>query len=284
MKILKEPLLHFLLLGIGLFVLFELTASYQDQSEKLIGVDRPALLEYMQYRSRSFDGRFEQVLDRMPEEEKTRLINEYVRQESLYREALAMGMDANDFIIKQRLIQKMEYLARGFDVPQLDEAGLREYYDENIDNYYVDPTITFTHVFVSVDKHSTPEEARTEAVSRLETLRQDQVGFADAIGFGDRFPFHKNYVDRPENFVASHFGTGFAAEAFSLEPGSWHGPVESAYGFHLVLVSRRVEGSHAPIEEVMEQVRYDAQQDLAQSRTDEALDRIVDGYEVVIEL
>ena len=130
-KALRDPLLHFLAAGLALFVLFEVVSpDGAGLGEGVIVVDRDALLTYVQYRSKVFEPRLAaEKLAALSPEELERTIDEYVREEALHREALALGMDANDYIIKRRLIQKVEFLAQGFAAASIElaEADLEAY-------------------------------------------------------------------------------------------------------------------------------------------------------------
>lgn len=283
MTLLKQPLLHFLLLGALLFVLFELTAGRTDENNRTVVVDRERLLEFMQFRSKAFDEqRFNQILDSMPDERKRQLIDDYIREEVLYREALALGLEANDYIIRQRLVQKVEYLARGYETPR--DVDVQAYYEENLSRYLVPASTTFTHVFVSYDNHESREQARQVLAGLRQELLSKNVGFAEALSFGERFPFHKNYVERTPEFVASHFGQAFADQVFSLPLNAWSEPIESAYGLHLVLISSRSEERAAPFEEVAQNVQFDAEQAAVRDQMETAIDEIADRYEIIIEL
>ncbi|MBL6691126.1 MAG: peptidyl-prolyl cis-trans isomerase [Pseudomonadales bacterium] len=283
MSLFKQPLLHFLVLGALLFVVFEMTAGSGAESDTTIVVDRDRLLEFMQFRSKAFDAeRFDYILENMPDDRRQELINEYVREETLYREALALGLDANDYIIRQRLVQKVEYLARGFDTPsEVDEAA---FYQENRDRYLVPASATFTHVFVSFDNHPTRDAAREVASALYKELIAKAVTFSGALSYGERFAFHKNYVDRSQEFIASHFGQAFADELFTLPLQVWSPPVESAYGLHLVMISKRSEARTAEFDEVAQNVRFDAEQAAMRERTEEAIREITGRYDVVVKL
>ena len=279
MLILKQPLLHFLLLGGLLFLIFEFTARYDD--DDTIVVDRAGLMTFMQFRSRAFDAsRSGTLLDDMPPEGRQRLIDDFVREEVLYREALALGLDANDYIIRRRLVQKVEYLARGFETPT--DIDPEAFYQENPDLYIVPASVTFTHVFVSYDNHPTQERAQRVAEALRRELVEKNVSFAGALTHGERFAFHKNYVDRSQEFVASHFGTAFSERLFALPVEQWAGPVESAYGLHLVLIRQRSVERAANFAEVAQDVRYDAEQAAIKEQTEQAIRKILDRYEVVV--
>jgi hypothetical protein len=276
---------HFLAIGLGLFVLFDLVAPEDaGLDEKTIVVDRPALLTFIQFRSKAFNPEAAAArLDALSDSELERLVNDYVREEALHREALALGMDQNDYVIKQRLIQSLQFITNGFVSAAVDvsDEDITEYYEANRDDYYVDPYITFTHVYFSSDRHGR-EQARQLAEAKLAELNSEQVPFSESMRHGDRFLYNVNYVERTEDFVGSHFGRPMAAELFALEADNsrWHGPFESAYGFHLVMVTRRTEGVYPPLEEIADSVREDALRIKLDEQNERAVQAIVDTYDI----
>jgi hypothetical protein len=276
---------HFLLLGLGLFVLFNLVASDEAAYDsKVINVDRDALLTFVQYRSRAFQPQAAAArLDGMSEEELERLIADYVREEALHREAKALGVDKNDYIIKRRMIQSIEFITDGFVTAAVDvsDDDIAAHYEANREDYYISPFVTFTHVFFDGERHSR-DEALALATAKLAELNRQQVPFSAAPGHGDRFPFFLNYVERDPQFVASHFGVPMAEEVFALESSdsTWHGPFESEYGMHLVLLTRKAEGRYPELAEIEAVVRDDAERDAIAALKDKAIQAIVDTYEV----
>jgi hypothetical protein len=284
-SILKDPLVHFLLLGLGLFVLFELVASDESSYDsKVINIDRDALLTFVQYRSRAFEPQIAAArLDAMAAEELDMLIADYVREEALHREALALGMDKNDYIIKRRMIQSIEFITNGFVTAavEVSDEDIQSYYAANREDYYVAPFVTFTHVFFDAEGRGR-DQARALAMDKLTELNALAVPFSDAPRHGDRFPYFVNYVEREPEFVASHVGVAMAESVFALEPGetAWHGPFESEYGFHLVLLTRNIEGRYPELAEVADRVRGDAEREAIKEQQDKAIQAIVDTYEV----
>jgi hypothetical protein len=284
-KLLKEPLLHFLLLGAGLFVLFDFVAS-EDAAydENVIVVDRNTLLTFVQFRARAFEpGAAAAYLDKLQGDDLERLINDYVREEALHRQAVALGVDENDYVIKRRMIQSIEFITNGFVTAalNLDDEAIEAYFESNIEDYYIAPYVTYTHVFFEKDERGA-DAALALAEAKLAELNAAKVAFAEAPGHGDRFPYFLNYVERDPEFVASHFGPRMAEEIFALEPdaASWRGPLESPYGYHLVLLTRKVEGRYPDLDEVRERVRSDAEQAEIDTMQDKAIQAIVDTYEV----
>jgi hypothetical protein len=284
-KLLREPLLHFLAIGVGLFILFDLVAPEDSNLDnKTIVVDRGALLTFLQFRSKAFNPEVAASrLDALGDAELQRLIADYVREEALHREALALGMDQNDYVIKQRLIQSLQFITNGFVSAAVDVSNeeIADYYEAHRDDYYVDPYATFTHVYFSSDRHGR-EQARELAEAKLAELNDTKVPFTGSMQHGDRFLYNVNYVERTEDFVGSHFGRPMAAAVFELEPDdeTWYGPLESAYGYHLVMVTRRTEGRYPPLEEIEDTVREDALRIKLDEQNDRAVQAIVDTYEV----
>ena len=285
MKLLRDPLVHFLAIGLGLFVLFDLVASDEAAYDsKVINVDREALMTFVQYRMRAFEPKAAAArLDNMPEDELERLINDYVREEALYREAKGLGMDKNDYIIKRRMIQSIEFITDGFVTAAVEvtDADVVEHYEANREDYYISPFVTFTHVFIDGERHSR-DNAYALANAKLEELNRDQVQFSDAPRHGDRFPFFVNYVERDPQFVASHFGPNMTRAVFELEPSTlaWLGPYESEYGLHLVMLAKKAEGRYPELDEVEDSVRNSAEREKIAAQKSKAIQAIVDTYEV----
>ena len=284
-RLLRDPLVHFLAIGIGLFVLFDMLASDEVvYDSKVIDVDREALLTFVQYRKRAFEPRAAaERLDNMPADEFERLIADYVREEALHREARALGMDQNDYVIKRRMIQSIEFITDGFVTAAVEvtDADVAAHFEANREDYYISPFVTFTHVFIDGERHSR-EDAYTLANAKLEELNEGRVPFSEAPGHGDRFPFFVNYVERDPQFVASHFGTAMTREVFELEPSTstWHGPYASEYGLHLVMLAKKADGRFPELDEVEDSVRDNAEREKIAAQKSKAMQAIVDTYEV----
>ncbi len=286
-KFFNDPLFHFVGLGFLLFVLFDLIGPTQSpELDREIRVDQEALLTFIQYRSRNFDRDTAQArLASLDATALDQLVKEFVREEVLYREGLSLGLDSDDYVIRRRLIQKVEFLAEGFASASasLSDDDLATYFEEHKRDYYVSPSITFTHVFFDRAKHGQATDIL--AGEMLAQLNAEQVPFAGAPGRGDRFPFHLNYVERTPEFVASHFGREMAEAVLALPVDDmWKGIFTSAYGAHLVLVAARVEGRDATLDEVRSRVRDDAMRDLMGRDMEAAIARIAEGYDIEIDL
>lgn len=282
---LREPLVHFLVAGLGLFVLFELVSGDPDDFDsRVIDVNRATLLTFVQFRMKSFEPSVAaETLDSLSSEEFERLVDDYIREEALHREALALGLDKNDYIIKRRMIQSIEFITDGFISASVEVSDdeLQQFFETNRDDYFIPAYITFTHVFFST-KNRQSETAKQMAQEKLAELQLGRVPFSAAPQHGERFPYFVNYVERGYGFVSSHFGSGMADAVFSLEADeeAWHGPFESDHGFHLVKVTRNVKGRHPEQADVLAQVRADAKRATIARMREAAIKTIIDSYEI----
>ncbi len=287
-KLLKEPLVHFLAAGIALFVLFGVVNRDAPEGDSnVIIVDHDALLDFVQYRIKAFNPDLaEKKLSGLSDEELDRLVGDYVREEVLHREALALGLDEDDYVIRRRLVQKLEFITEGFAESSVekDPAAVQRYFEVHQEDYYVEPYVTFTHVFFETEDRPR-EEARTRAEEKLRELNRQSTPFSDAPKHGDRFLYHVNYVERTPDYVASHFGTEMANAIFALQPNDlvWRGPYESPYGVHLVLLITNEPGRKPELGEIEDRVVEDWRRSVIRERTEAAIDDIVGGYDVRVE-
>lgn len=283
---LRQPLLHFLCIGALLFAGYRgLNAA--DQDERTIRVEREQLLTLLQQRARQFDReRFARELDGMDAAQRAALEQAWLREEVLYREARALQLDRDDYVIRQRLVQKLEFVTRGFieSGAEPDQADVARYFDQHRDAYTQPPSITFTHVFISSAIHGR-ERAQQLAQETLDTLDRTGAGFADAPAHGDRYAYHSNYVERSEDYVASQFDAGFARALFADADadGRWRGPLASPLGFHLVLVANRKPAREPALDEVYAQVAADAKEARVQRELRTLVERMLARYDVSFE-
>ena len=198
-KLARDPLLHFLLAGAALFLVWRLMHGPDPtaRDDRTIVVDRKALLRYMQYEETAFQPEyFERKLASLSPKERRDLVTQYVREEALVREATTMGLADGDNVIRRRMAQKMLYLMDDVATQSFapSDATLQKYFLEHRDRYQVAPSLTFTHVFV--DKEIRRGEAAKQVAERLlRTLRSSKASFNDAPRYGDRFPYLQNCAD-----------------------------------------------------------------------------------------
>lgn len=289
-SLLKQPLLHFAAGAVLIFVVHDFlaepaseTAGYSDQQ---IVVDRTALLNFLQYRAKAFDSAtFNAQFDAMSSAEVAALVADYVREEALYREARAMGMEQGDYIIRQRLVQKVEFLLENLvtDATEPAEAELVAFFQERQATYHIDEVYTFTHIFFDAQ-----QGGMDAAASRATEVLQNagSIAFEDAANYGDRYPFLQNYVERTRDFVSNNFNESFVAALDQLDPAQphWAGPFASRYGQHLVLLRARTEARVPTLDEIRARVLDDFRYEAQVRKRQEAEAKVVAEYDVIVEL
>ena len=182
------------------------------------------------------------------------MVENKVQQEILYREALAMGLDKDDEIVKRRMAQKMQFLAE--DVAAAREpttAELRSWFEKNSAKFAQPPRLSFRHLYFSPDRRGA--RARGDAEQALAKLAGQPVDAKIASSLADPFMFQDYYRDRAPDYLGKEFGPPFALAVAKLPPGSWQGPIESGFGWHLVFVDTLIPGRVPAFEEIEPDVK-----------------------------
>jgi peptidyl-prolyl cis-trans isomerase C len=248
-RLLHEPLLHFLVFGAALF------AGYAHWKPARVGVESSHEIALTFDDLAQLEILFESQWRRQPTpEEFSRLVETKVRQEVLYREALMMGLDKDDEIVKRRMAQKMQFLAEDVATayePTTEE--LRAWYAENDDKFALPSRVSFRHLYFSPDRRQA--RAHDDAVRALAELAGQPEDSKLAESLGDPFMFQDYYADRTSESLAKDFGPQFAMAVPTLVPGTWQGPIESGYGWHLVFVDSLIPGRVPAFEEVEPDVK-----------------------------
>ncbi len=245
-RILHEPLLHFLLLGAAIFVLYRWVS-------KPSGTE-PGKIVITQAQIAAIEEGFTRTWRRPPmPDELEGLIRDRVEEEVYCREAMALGLDKDDLVIRRRLRQKMEFVTDGVAaVAEPTDKELSAYLQAHADTFRVQRQLTFSHVFLDPQKHA---ETLTRDTAELLAQLKRAGGRADVSALGDPFLLDHTFVALPSGEVAKQFGEKFAAKLAGLSLGQWQGPIESGYGVHLVFVSERTEGRVPALAEVRDAVR-----------------------------
>ena len=248
-RVLREPLLHFLVLGALLFAVFHFmhagrSASMPSREIRLTldDVAQLAMLYQSQWRRPP-----------MPEDLQ-RLVESKVQQEILYREALAMGLDRDDEIVKRRMAQKMQFLAEDVAAarePTRDE--LKAWFKKNSAGFAQPPRLSFRHLYFSPDRRGA--SAREDAAKALVKLTGQPEDAKIAGSLADPFMFQDYYRDRAPDYLGKEFGPQFALAVAKLPAGSWKGPIESGFGWHLVFVDSVIPGRVPAFEEIEPDVK-----------------------------
>ncbi len=273
-KLVREPLLHFLVLAVMLFVAYSLVSKGSSGEGGKIVITQGQLASMWES--------FTQTRQREPtRDEWEGLIRERVREEVYYREALALGMDKDDLIIRRRLQQKMEFISDDVAAQaQPTDDELKAYLQAHPDSFRIDQRFTFRQVFLSPEKHG--KNLAPDAAQLLGQLnRAGSQG--DISTLGDSIMLDKQYDALPADDVAKQFGEKFATALGGLPLGQWQGPVESAYGVHLVFVSERQEGAVPALADVRDAVRREWDNARRLEANDRFYRELLKHYTVTIE-
>jgi hypothetical protein len=250
-KLIREPLLHFLVLGAGLFLLFEVLEGGQairpDAGPERLVVSAAKVEQLAIWAKQR---------GRPPTEPELRgLVEGHIVEEILYREALALGLDRDDTIVRRRLRQKMDFIVGDLAAAREPTDGeLQAFLDENAERFLLEGRVAFRHVYVDTDRRG--EAAGAEATRLLAVLNAGGPE-VDTSELGDRFLLEVGEGLQREGDVARLLGREFTEGLREVGTGHWGGPVQSAYGLHLVLVTERVPGRKPALPEVRDVVRRD---------------------------
>jgi len=225
---LKEPLLHFLIAGLSLFAAYVWLNSDTADEKKAERVVRITTAE-VEWLKQTWARQWQ----RPPSEDEIKgLVTSYIKEQLLAHEAKTLGLDENDTVVRRRLAQKLEFLVKDTALlAEPTEEDLRQFYDAHPERFEAEARVSFTHVFFSREQN---KNAETRAKAALVTLSRDD---ATPENMGDSLLIESEFHQVDKTTLAAHFGRDFADEVMALQPGAWAGPIESAYGLHLVRVS-----------------------------------------------
>jgi parvulin-like peptidyl-prolyl isomerase len=274
----REPLAHFLLIGAGLFLLFgwrggpaSLPAGQSGPPSGKIVVTRDDIDQTI--------ATFTKTWQRPPTEEEAKgLVEDLVRNEIYYREAMAIGLDRDDGVIRRRMRQKMEFILEDISAQtEPTDEELLAYMKKHPDSYRVDPQIAFRHVYVNATRRGKNAEA---------DARQIQAKLNDGMDpntAGDPILLDAEIKLSPLWDIKKQFGEEFGRNLLELKSGKWEGPVRSGYGLHLVLVEKRVGGRLPELKEVRDTVRRDLMAARQKELKDAAYSKLRERYVVTVE-
>ncbi len=274
-KLLREPLLHFVVAGAVLFAGYELT----DRGEVSQGRMDP--IHIGQGEVRWLRETFANQWRRAPtSEELSELVAGLVEEELLAREARTLGLDRDDTIVRRRLAQKLTFLVE--DTSRIGEASeeeLRSFYSANIERFRTEPRATFTQIFFDPGRRKNPT---ADALAMLMAF-ESSAKMRDAASLGDPLLLESSFQDINRQALSNLFGAEFAGAVFGLAPGSWSGPIRSGYGIHLVEVTEFSSATPLPFEvvraEIMEEWHRQRQDEMKASY----LAKLREKYGLVVE-
>ena len=273
-RILREPLLHFLLLGAGLFALYSALNRNTELPRDRIVISAGQF--------ENFTETFARTWQRPPTAEELKgLVDQYVQEEMLSREAIKLGLDENDTVIRRRLQQKMEFIVEDLAAtkPPTDDE-LAEYFARHPDAFRSEPQFTFRHVFLSPEKRG--QNLAGDASALLAQLRTP--GFSEDLGaVGDNLLLPAGFKDAAARRVEADFGKEFAAQLATLKTGEWTGPIRSGYGVHLILLEGRTDARLPALAEVRDQVAREFISSRRLAAHQKFLEDLLTKYEVSID-
>ena len=275
-RLFTEPLVQFLIIGAciyGAYALFG--APEEDFRDTRVHVDSA--------RINGFISEWESRWNRPPtRDEIDGLIQSYIKEDVLYRQAVAMGLNEDDPITRRRMAQKLEFLTSDLAMMvQPAEGELEKYFSENSEAYRAPDRMTFSQVFFDPDSRGniTLEDAE-EALVKLQAAG---VPSEESIQVGDGFMLQRDFVSVTGMEAARQMGSGFVEAVVQLEPGSWHGPVLSGYGVHLVYLYTYEKSPPPVFEDVQAAVLENWQQEQREKFNADFLENLKTRYEIVID-
>lgn len=209
------------------------------------------------------------------------MVRDAIREQVLYREAMALGLDRDDVVIRRHLRQKYEFITQdlAYDI-EPDEATLRAYYDRQPDRYAQTAQLSFSHILFSTDRRGTAAEAdAAQALADLQSVTAP--GAAEMLGDPTSLPSGFEKISAAE--VEAMFGPEFASALLRLQPERWSGPIPSGYGLHLIWLSERISGGPIGFEAVRQRVQDDWVYDQRVAANETIFRKLLDRYDVVVE-
>jgi peptidyl-prolyl cis-trans isomerase C len=275
-QLVREPLVHFLLIGAGIYVLYGMFGAGTDENdERTVTVTSGNI--------QALSDQWRRTWNRPPtEEELANIVRNFARMKVLHREALAMGLDKGDTVIERRLAQKVEFLAKGLITPEepSDEI-LIDRYTENQDRFKQPDLYTITQIFFDPDKRGRTTDRDAKAMLD-ELVALDKLP-SNISEHGDRLMLENYYPSVTLLELDKRFGPGFAEEIVKLQPGSWQGPVRSGFGIHLVLVNDVVIFPPPAFEDIKEQLIEEWMTEQINELSERFIDGLISRYEVIVE-
>lgn len=275
MRLLREPLVHFVALGAALFIVYAVVsdAFTSDESRRI---------EITESDIQLLAETFQRQWQRAPTQEELRnLVEARVHEEVLYRQALAVGLDQNDVVVRRRMVQKMEMLSQDLALlADPTDQQLQAFFQERQEDYRIPPRITFSHVYFNPDRRGrTVEGDARRALAEIQAMNPPPQRLPEA---GDRFILPYDYTLLTPLEVQQQFGARFAEVIFELEPG-WHGPIISGYGLHLVNVRERADSRIPEYAEIRDRLVFDYNRMRSDRAKNALYESLAAQYEVKID-
>lgn len=271
----KEPLIHFFILGLAVFGLH----AFLEREPEAIDSD-PYLVEVTLADIDWMRTMFNKRMGREPTVSELRgQVGYLIREQILSREAVAMGLDEGDMVVRRRLAQKMEFLFKDLsDLSEPTEDELRRYFEQNRQKYEIPARVSLTQVYFNSERRGI-DNAR-QAVQAL--LNQDTDPF-ETSSLGDTSMLTTVCNQCSASDIKNKFGTAFSGAVMKQEPGTWVGPIQSAYGLHAVYIHDRQDERIPDYDTVVEEVKNDWMLAKRKENTQKVYGEIRSKYRVLVE-
>lgn len=276
-KLLKDPLVHFLLVGAAIFGLSYWLNPPTAEGDTGIIISAADVAK-MRDQIALIQGRS------ATDEEVNALIEVQIREEVLYREAMAMGLDRDDTMVRNRLIEKMRFLTENVGEPPLPNATeLEMWFNVRQEQFRIPSQVTFEHVFFAIEHRGERTESDAAAVLPRLRARREALTPAQLAAFGDPLPLWNRYDNMSQTDVALAFGEEFATAIAPLEAGTWSGPIRSRFGWHVVRVVDRTAERQPPLAEIQEAVQTAYLNEQRQAGNEARYRAMRERYDVTVE-
>lgn len=262
----NEPLVHFIALGALMFAVYGVLGAREADPSRRIEVTAQDV-------ARLRDLSIKQWGKEPDAQTLQNLVQSFVREEVLYREAMAEGLARDDAIVRRRLAQKMEFLANA-EVRPLADAEVRAYFETHAAQFQQPALVDFEQVFISTDARS--QTAQAYGAGLLARLRQGKTVVGDPF----MLPAQGRRLEQTQ--LARDYGADFAQALFQLPVGAWSGPLRSPLGLHLVRVTKHDPAQPARLEDVRERVAAEALNAAVENVRRQAYERVLARYTVVL--
>ena len=272
-KVLREPLVHFLAVALAIFVLY----GALNRSDRVT----PGRIVVSQARIEQIATLFARTWQRPPSPPELKgLIDDYVKDEVYYREALKLGLEADDTVIRRRLRQKMEFLSDAAnEILNPTEAELADYLNAHAEKFAVEPAIAFRQIYFNRERRG--DKTNEDAKAALEVLHSDSSLDPASVGDATLLPSELSLTSKAS--VSQTFGPAFAEEVTKSAPGNWIGPIKSAFGSHLVRVQEISPGRAPTLAEVRDAVQRDWASEKRRRLAERRFNELLKQYDVTFE-
>lgn len=270
-KLLEEPLLHFIIVGATLFFIYYAVVENADinKSGDVIVISSSDIerLAYL----------FEKTWKRQPNDKELKgLVDDYLEEEVLYREAMKLGLDKNDMVVRRRMRQKMEFFVNDLsEHAEPTEKQLEDYLEKNKEKYRIEPLLTFKHIYFKSDSSET-------SINDIKNKLNNKL-IRDTSSLGDNtiLSSYLKHVSLSE--IDNRFGHGFSDKISNLDTRTWQGPEESAYGYHLIFIEEKIEAYDPKLSDIRDEVKRNWKYSLQKELEQEYLRKTIDQYNVQIQ-